>query len=434
MKITLFQGILFAVFGFAAVVGIFVFATNTGNSGGNKTQVVGNVLIWGTLPKNEMQNVLTAATQIDTTLKDVSYIQKDPNTLPAELAGAIATGNSPDLILASQEVLQSIIPFIAPIPLTSLPPATFNSAFIDGAALFAAPNGAGYYGMPFMVDPLVLYANQNILSSNGIAKTPATWEALTGLVPNLAILTSTKNVTRGLIALGTYNNITDARGILSSLFLQIGIPMSVYSNGSLVGKLSGGKSTQSGTAVLNFYTQFADPSKVSYTWNNSLPDSQQAFLSGDLALYLGHVSEAVFLRQANPNLNFSVNAFPQLANATAKNVYGKMYSFMIPRAATNSYGAYAAAARFSGSDLQSGAATLLGLAPATRTTLATPPTDPIASVAYGEALYTNGWLSPVPANTDAVFSSMITSVMSGRLSPDRALTQSEGSLTALLQK
>ena len=432
MKISLFQGILSAFFGIAALVGIFVFATHTGTSTGSSSTTVGPVIIWGTLPKTAMQNALTAVAQLDQSLKSVSYEQKNEATLPTDLAAAIATGNAPDLVLASQEDLTSLAKLVTPVPLSSLSAATFTATFAEEGGIFAAPAGAGYYGIPFLIDPLVLFSNHAILSSSGIAKPPATWEALTGLVPNVAILTPTKQITRGLIALGTYDNVHNARAILSALFLQTGIPISSYGNNGLVANLGGG--TQAGQAVLDFYTQFADPSKVSYTWNESLPDSQQAFLNGTLALYIGYASEARFFSAANPNLDYTVTPLPQPATATLKSAYGLVYAFMIPRGAKNSSGAYQAAALLSNSAEQAIAAPITGLTPATLTDLATAPANPVAAVAYAEALYTTGWLSPAPVATDPIFSSMINGVISGRLAPDTALTSSESSLTSLLQK
>ncbi|HUY05263.1 MAG TPA: extracellular solute-binding protein [Candidatus Paceibacterota bacterium] len=436
MKISLFQGILFGVFGLAALIGVFVFATHTGTNTGGTASTIGTVVVWGTLPKADMQTALTAITQADPTMKGVSYVQKDESTLPTELASAIATGAAPDLVLASQEDLSSLSKLITPVPTSTLSASAFDAAFVGEGRLFATPDGSGYYGVPFLVDPLVLFSNHAILASDGIAKPPATWEALTGLVPNVALLTPTKQITRGLIALGTYSNIHAARGILSALLLQTGVPISSYANGALVADLSGTATSGQapGTAVLNFYTQFADPSKVSYTWNSSLPDSQQAFLAGDLALYIGYASEARFLTAANPNLDFNVSPLPQPATATLKSTYGLVYAFMIPRGAKNMSGAYQAAVLLSGSAAQNVAAPALGLAPAALTPLTTAPADPVAAVAYAEALYAAGWLSPAPADTDTVFSSMITSVISGRLTPDNALTSGENSLTSLLQK
>lgn len=430
-KLSSFQIILMSIFGLGALIGIFVFATYTGGSGKN---TIGPVVIWGTLPKAEINSALALVSQTDTTLKSVSYVQKDPATLVSDLTAAIATGAAPDLVLSSQENLHSLEKFILPLPSGTLSASTFTNTFVQGAGIFAAPNG--YYGVPFLVDPLVLFYNRSILSSVGIAKPPATWEALTGLVPQVTVLSPTQQITRSLIALGTYDNVHDARAILSSLFLQTGVPISSYSENSVL-SADLGTAAQSGTppgqAVVGFYTQFADPSKVSYTWDSSLPDSQQAFLAGNLALYLGYASEAQYLLSANPNLDFGVAPLPQPATAQTKNVYGLIYALMIPRGAKNAAGAYQVAALLSSPAEQSAAASATGLAPANLNVLATPPTDPTAAITYSEALYTSGWLSPAPVDTDTVFSGMINNVISGRSTLDIALTSAERSLDALLQ-
>ncbi len=432
MKISLFQGIVLGVFGLGALLGLFVFATYSSNSG---TSAVGTVVIWGTLPASSMTPALTAAAQTDASLKGVSYVEKDPTTIASDLASAIATGAAPDLVLASQENLVSIAKFITPIPLATLPASTFTSAFVEEGSLFAAPAGAGYYGIPFLVDPLSLFYNRTILSSGGIAKPPATWEALTGLVPGIAILTPARQITRSLIPLGTYSNVHNARGILSTLFLQTGAPLSTRTASGLAADLGlvSTSGTPPGQAVVRFYTQFADATKVSYTWNASLPDSQTYFLAGNSALYLGYASEARYLAQANPNLNFAVSAIPEPATATSKSTYGLVYAFMIPRGAKNATGAYTSASLLSQAAEQASAASATGLAPASLTALSTVPSDPIAAVAASEALYAQGWLSPAPANTDTVFSSMITNVVSGRSSLSTALSSAESSLTSLLQ-
>lgn len=435
MKLSAFQVVLFGAFGLAAFVGLFVFATHTNNAA-NKNNTVGTVVIWGTLSGTAMQNALTEMRKNEPLLKDVSYVQKNEATLPSDLASAIATGTGPDLVLASQEDLEALAKLITPVPYTTLSAAAFSSSFIGEGMLFTAPDNAGYYGLPFLVDPLVLYANRALLSSNGIAKPPATWEALTGLVPNVAQFTPGRQVTRGLIALGTYANVRNARAILSSLFLQAGVPISGYANGTLSANLSGAGASGNvpGQAVLTFYTQFADPSKVSYTWNTSMTDSRQAFLAGDLALYIGYASEAGFLSSANPNLDFTVSPLPQPATATTKSAYGLLYALMIPRGAKNAAGAYQAAALLANVPEQTIAATVVGLAPASLNALTNAPSDPITAVAAAEALYTYGWLSPLPADTDQVFSDMITNVISGRLNVPSALTAGADALTALLQK
>lgn len=435
MKISLFKGILLGVFGLFALIGLFVFATYTGQNTGPDS--IGKVVIWGTLPSADIQDMLTIATQTETAFKEVTYKEKSPSALVSELAAAIATGGAPDLILASQEQLRALAKFLSPIPSATLPARTFANAFVQEGQLLATPARDGYYGVPFLIDPLVMFWNRAILTSSGIAKPPTTWEALTGLVPNVATLTPTRQVTRALVALGTYDNVHNARGILSSLLLQQGVPISSYTaNGNLAADL--GRTSASGAspgqAVLGFYTQFADPAKVSYTWNGSLPDSQQVFLAGDSALYFGYASEAKFLSSANPNLNFDVAPIPQPATARTKSVHALLYSFMVSRGAANPSGAYRVAVLLSGAAEQAIAANATGLAPASLTVLGAVPGDLVAAVAYSEALYAMGWLSPEPSDTNRVFSSMISNVITGRSAPEAAVGSAESALTALLQQ
>ena len=434
MKISAFQAILYGVFGVSALIGLFVFATYTAKNGAN---AIGPVVIWGTLPKESMEATLIELNKIEVSLKNVSYGEKDPRAPPADLAAAIATGGAPDLVLASQENLLALAKFVAPISLSTLPTSAFVNTFVGEGSLFAIPGGAGYWGIPFLIDPLVLFSNHAILASLGIAKPPDTWEALTGLVPSVATLTSTRQITRALIALGTYDNVNHARGILSTLFLQIGVPISTYSAGVFAADL--GRTAENGVppgrAVLSFYTQFADPSKVSYTWDPSLPDSEKMFLTGDLALYIGYASRARYLKAANPNLDIGTTPIPQPATTKARSVYGLAYAFMIPRGAGNAAGAYQTATLLIEPRNQAVAAKTTGLAPATLTTLAVVPSDdPAAAVAYAEALYTKGWLSPSPLSTDQIFSRMIGNVVSGRSSFDTALNSAGQSLGALLQQ
>lgn len=437
MRISLFQGILIGSFGLAALIGLFVFATYTGSGGAS---AVGQVTIWGTLPEADIAAGLRASVKQEEKLKGVTYVEKSAATIANDLASAIATGAAPDLVLASQEELLALQPFLTVIPLSTLSARTFADAFADGGALFVAPGGAGYSGIPLLIDPLVLFYNRAILASAGLAAPPATWEALTGLVPLVAAYTPTKQITRGLIALGTYENVRDARGILSTLFIQTGVPITARAaSGALSPDLglasTGAASGAPGPAVVRFYTQFADPAKVSYTWNASLPDSQTAFTAGDLALYLGYVSEQRFIKAANPNLAFDVAPVPQPATAATKATYGLVYALMIPRGAKNPQGAYQAAVLLAGVAAQQALRAATGLAPASRAALAAPSSaDAVAAEAERSALYARGWLSPAPLSTDQVFGAMISDVVTGRSRIEAALAVAERSLGALLPR
>jgi len=423
-NLSVFKTVLIGSFALFALIGIFVFATYSGSS--SKKETVGTVVIWGLLPKATISPVLSIMTQSNQSLKEVSYVYKNPATFEDDLTTAIATGESPDVVLISQEYLAGLSGEIIPIPYSAIPQRTFMNTFSDASSIYLQQNGV--YGIPIAIDPLVLYYNKPMLSSAGIAEVSSvTWEALTGWTSRVVNVTNTQNVSRALIALGTYDNIHNAMGILSTLFLQAGVPIvSVNNRGQYIVSLSGNSEIASrGEAVMRFYTQFADPTKISYTWNMTMPDSQQEFIRGNSALYLGYSSEIPFIKEANPNLVFDIAPVPQLSTAKFKTDYAHIYALAIPNGSRNSSGALKVASLFSKPENEKLIAKATGLAPALRSLLATPPNNLISAVVYPQAIMSNVWLSPAPKITDKIFSRIVKDVVTGRTSITQALVNAE---------
>jgi multiple sugar transport system substrate-binding protein len=422
-----FQIIILVIFGFGAVFGLAVFATSHGFGGGSKN-TVGAVTIWGTLPQDGMDAVLGEVKNADKNFGQVSYVEKDVATFNTDLANAISEGHGPDLILISQEQLLTETAKITPIPATTISARDFTNAYAPMAQLFAS--AAGTYGIPFVLDPLVLYYNTALLSSAGLATPPATWEAVAGLAQSFTLRTQANAITRSTIGMGSYGNVTDARALLSLLLLQAGSPISTTNDTGVSSALKG-DDTAAESAV-NFYTQFADPAKTVYSWNRSLGPSRSMFLTGDVAFYPGFASERPFLAASNPNLSFDVAPIPQPSTAKTNVTYGLLYAFAVPRASANPNGALAAAFELTTPQESTAAATALSMAPASRTALTAKPQDPYAAVFYPQALIATGWKTPAPASVDAIFSSMIEDIATGRSETPQAITNASQSLNAAL--
>ncbi len=434
-NISTFQAVLIGVFGLAAVIGLFIFSTHS--SGGNKSQTMGRVVIWGTLPKAPMRAALADLSQKNKEIQNISYIAKRPADFVNDLTEAIASGKGPDLILTSQGYLNTLSGVLSPIPYTAIPQRNFLNTFANIGAVYLSKNGI--YGIPVGIDPLILYYNRTLLSSVSIVAPPATWEALTGFVPRITQTTSSRNVSRALIALGSYNNVHNALGILSNFFLQAGLPIvSRNPRGGYLVSLGAAQTNTingvpPGESLLRFYTSFADPTEVSYTWNSTLPDSQQMFLSGNEALYLGYASEARFFAKANPNLAFDIAPVPQLQSAATKTVYANVYALSIPHGSHNPRGALLATSILSSAAAEHDIAHATGFAPALRSLLASPPNNPVSAVVYPAAIMAHTWLSPAPATTNQIFSSMIQDVITGRISITQALTNAARAINSSLQ-
>lgn len=428
-----FQVIIMAIFGFVALAGIFLFANFQGFSSG--VAKVGKVEIWGTLPQDKMSTALNAFTQNRQEYANVSYRELPEETFDRDLAEAIASGKGPDLVIISQEDLVAAEAKLALIPSSNISERDFRDSFLPINELYLTKSGT--YAVPFVVDPLVLFYNRPILASAGAARPPATWEAVTGLAAGVNRQTDSQTVIRSLIALGTYDNVENARAVLSLLFMQAGYEITKRTDTGVrstltaqVGQVFG---TSPAESALNFYTEFANPTKTVYSWNRSLPESRQAFIAGDLALYLGFASERADLSLANPNLDFDMAPAPAPGTATTRMSYARAYAFAIPRATGNYEGALRAAMTLSGKDAVPLFARSLGMAPAHRASLAPAQGDLYESVFYPEALVARGWLSPAPADTDRIFATMVTNVASGRETVAGAITTANQSLDAALR-
>lgn len=433
MDIKPFQVILMVVFGLTALVGLFLFANFQGFNSG--VVPVGSVTIWGTLPGKPLQDALANLKQTHGELAKVTYTEKSLDTFDAELSDAIASGRGPDLIIISQEQLVAEQPKIRLITSSATSERAFRDTYLPEAELFLA--GKGAYGIPFVLDPLMLYYNRTQLASVGVATAPTTWEAVAGLSPALTRLNASGGVSKSGVAFGTYQNIENARAILSLFLLQAGYSVSERTvdgfQGTLTRPVGQNFGTTPAVSAMGYYLQFANPAKTSYSWNAAISSARQAFLAGDLALYFGFASEEPVITAGNPNLDFDMAPVPRPATSETRVTYGRMYAFAIPKASANAAGAERVAMQFTNKDVVSMIAHSLRMAPAQRALLTPAQGDLYEPVYFPQALVARGWLSPAPAKTDTLFATMVASVTTGRQSATDAISTLDQALTAALR-
>ncbi len=430
-KLRPFQLVVLAIFAFSAVLGLIIFA-NYGGFGGSKEQI-GVVTIWGTLPQEAVAERISVLAGDNEAYTEVSYVQRSESTFSSDLSNAIAAGAGPDLVIISQETLLTEQNKLQLISFSSIPQRTYLDTYLPLFELFLTAEGT--YGVPFVLDPLVLYYNRSQLASANLVSPPGTWESLAGIVPILTARDATGAVGRSAIALGDYANIQNARAIISLLLLQAGTPITQHTTQGIRSVLQGEESFGSTPAesAINFYTQFADPAKNVYSWNRSLANSRQQFLSGDLAFYVGFASELPYLQTANPNLSFDMAPIPQPATSVNRTTYGVGYMFALPKQSINPAGAFSVATALSDSDSMNAVAKSLSMAPARRALLTVAAEDTFTPIYYAAALTARGWLSPTPSVTDGIFAGMIGNITSGRFDVTQAINAAEQSLNASLR-
>lgn len=428
---SMFQVILLCVFGACAIAGVLIFALAVG---GNNANSIGPVVVWGTLDENEFTEIISAAADNDSSLLGVSYVQKDVDAYLTQITDALASGTGPDLFILRQDYALKQEGRIIPISYTELPRTDFESRFADATSPFATPDYI--LGVPFMIDPLVLYWNKDMLNTNGYARAPQYWDEVQDMAQKITKRTETGTILKAAIPFGQYKNVNNAKEILSMLVMQAGGAITQRdSDGALEAQLapSSNSIAQASLAALRFYTEFADPAKPSYSWNASLPEARKAFVAGDLALYLGLASEKPLIAAANPNLSFAIAPVPQRRSAAASINAGYTYAFAVPRTSKNPGGARAVAYLLAGPEISLAISTRFGLPSARRDVLAKPFTTDLNEF-NKQAIIVRSWTDPDPPKTAEIFRAMIEDTVSGSLLLGEAVQRADRQIATLVDE
>ncbi len=404
-----FQVILLCVFGAFILVAVLLFSLSKGS-----TKNVASVLIWGDIPQTSFDSILAQSGVGTDKTVSITYQAISKDNFDSEFTEALAEGKGPDLIIIPLDKLWKNRNKIIPMSYQNVNQGDFIDTFIEEGEMFMTAEGV--YALPVTIDPLVLYWNRDLFTKASLAKPPVYWDEIFDFAKNLTKKDGAGNITTSAITLGESRNIPHAKDILSMLMLQAGTPITSFVGGELRAQLLNNFNLTivPGQAAVDFYTQFANPGKVFYSWNRSLKPAQTAFVGGSAAMYVGYASELNDLKTKNPNLNLGVAVVPQSRVSGKAVTFGQMRGIAISRSTINSTAAYNVALKFVSQGASKAFANVLGLPPVRRDLLSQKPTDATQSVFYSAALQSEGWRDPDDEKTDQIFKELIDSITSGR--------------------
>ena len=416
-----FQTIVLGIFGFFIIAGLIVIATVKANDSNDQAVTV---TLWGTVSSEYMGEVIDK--NFDSDVMTVQYSEFPEGALDSQLVEALASGYGPDALILPAELIMRHQGKLVPVPYANLTERQFRDSYIQGAEIFLGPTGA--LALPFSVDPLVMYYNRDILESEGLVAAPRFWDEFLTLGGKLTRRDSIGNISRSAVALGEFRNISHAKEIIAALLFQSGNPIIGLEEGKLVSKLE-----SNSASVLDFYTEFANSQKPSYSWNRAQKPSREAFTSSRLAIYFGFGSELKAIRQQNPNLNFDVAAFPNPRGTELPLTYGKISGIAVMRSSRNPSAALSAAYTLTSPRGIAAYQAISGEPPVRRDLLLARPTDAYGGVLFDGALRSRTFLDPNPSATTPIFQTMIESITSGKLRSNDALGDASSKLQALIR-
>lgn len=437
-KLNVFQIVLLVIFGFAIILAVLAFSGLLPGLGFGSDSVSGDVLIWGTFPKENIGQAISVITSERGQSISIRYEQKDVGQFDRELVEALASGAGPDLIIIPDTLIARHSNKIAEQAFTVAPLRTYLDTFVDGANIFLTQTGILAY--PLVADPMVLYFNKDALARAGYADTPRYWSQLidgsAGPSPLTRLTQADErgNILESAIGLGDYGNVDHSKDIITLLLLQSGNPIIARTGeGKTVVTLNTNEGRAQSTAALNFFTQFSNPVKTTYTWNSSLPSSRMLFGTGKLALYLGFASERAGVAAQNAHLNFDIAEVPQ-RDATKKVTVGRLYGIARMKQSKSPAAAALVQQYFSSRSINTILSTELGLPPLRRDLLSVVASDPNSAVYNRAVIALRTWPDPDPVASDAIFGTMIQSMLTGQVSATQAVMRATSELEALIKK
>lgn len=426
-----FRIILMMIFAALAVVGIIVFSTFRSQSNSDQ---LGKVVIWGTLDSITFNQYLESAKKQYDELERVSYVQFNEKTFKQDVLESLASGAAPDLLFISDGRLRDYFNKVYTLTPESYSRSLFQDNFNELSEIYF--HDGGIIGLPLAADPLVMYWNRDIFASEGLVRPPSSWSEFFELAQKLSIIDDSLNIKRSAVAFGETSNVDYFRSIIATLILQLNNPITIRdSRGNIVSVIEGNSNYESAFPALRFFTEFSDASKAAYSWNRSLSSSEEAFLSGKLALYFAPASRVGPLRKKNPNLNFAIAEIPSVDKEISqkKSVHADLYGFVIPRASKNVSGAFRAAVRLTESEPMQRFVDLTGLAPVRRDLIAQPSQETYQDVLKKESLYAKTFLGN-DAVTGGIMSDMVRYITSGQRSINDAIYVANSELNEYLSR
>lgn len=329
------QTVVLVVFGIGIILGVLFFSgkINLPWDKQDEAGITGQVTVWGILPYPQVKGVFDVLQQKNKGLS-ITYVLKEPEKMQTELVNALASGKGPDIFMMAPGEVAENIDRLYIIPYTSYPNTIYKNNFIEAGDIFLTSQGI--LALPLFVNPMIMFYNRDILTSNYITKPPTTWEELSQKVPLLTQKDDASKIKQATIALGTTNNFSYARDVIILRLLQLGNPITKQQTDGWLSTLTNDQSLMN---TLAWFTSFSTTTDPNYSWNTSLPKDRDYFTAGNMAFYLGYPTEINEIKQKNPNLNFAITMVPQEKDTGKKVNYGQLYSIGISKITKNLPGA-----------------------------------------------------------------------------------------------
>ncbi len=357
----------------------------------------------------------------------VRYTKFDATNYERQLVDALAAGSGPDVFMFHNAWLPKHANKTVPVSQEQLTLSTFRNLFPVVAEQDFVRNNQ-IFASPIYIDTLALFYNRDIFDNKRIAITPATWDELKATILRVREFKVGGGISKAAFSIGgTIKSVPNATDILSLLMLQYGTEMVDSSMSRMA------ISSPQGLAALNFYTQFSRPGNVYYTWSDSFKPSIDSFTTKQAAMILTYAADIPEIKSKNPSLNFAVSPAPQFNKSEAIN-FANYWGLAVSAKTPYSKEAWDFVLLVTtNAEVSRNYVAATGKPPAMRFLINEYLNNPTLGAFTAQALTAKSWPQVDNVEVKRVFNNMIESVITGKLSAEKALLGAEDELTQLMR-
>lgn len=421
-----------------AVVILLLFLILGGGGGGQLQPVT--LQFWGTFDDLSFYDSAISAFERAYPSVKIIYKQIPFEDYEKELVNSFAAGTGPDIWLMHNTWLPKHADKIQPLPQQVLegektPLFTikdFQDQFLDVTLADLTQDGQ-IYALPIYVDTLGLYYNKDFFNTAGIASPPATWDEFNNDVKKLTSVDQRGNIVKSGAAIGTADNINRSTDVLTLLMLQSGVQMtdSEHRNATFSQQIEG---QDVGETALQYYTNFADPTKSVYAWNSQQHYSIDAFTEGNVAMMFNYSHQIKTLRSKSARFNFGIAPVPQIAGTPVAVNFANYWAPTVSKQSKNPVTAWKFLVYLSSAQ---GAASYINASDrpsARRDLIEQQKNDPDLGVFAAQALSARSWYQIDNSAIETIFAEMIDNVNFGRMSARDSLEAAENKVNVLMAR
>lgn len=264
--------------------------------GANQIKKEVKLTYWGLWEEKEVLESLINQYQSKNKNIKIDYQKMSPQEYREKLIARSKNNQGPDIFRFHNTWLPQIKEIASPLPQNIMSNAEFEKTFYP-VHQKDLKIGKYYYGLPLMIDGLVLIYNNNLFKKAGISTAPTSWEDdVIDYVTKLSVKDKDKQLITSGIALGTASNVEHFSDIFGLMLIQ---------NGGDIKKLDQPEAAQ----ALEAYRKFAEaPTNF---WDESMPNSIIAFIQEKVAMIIAPSWEILVIKEAKPDIEIKVAPVPK---------------------------------------------------------------------------------------------------------------------------